>query len=60
MKIPMTKCADKAVLDVVSPQIRRLWTYIMPETSRNVSFATVKLTSLGIPIMYIIMHISDM
>ena len=56
----MTKCADNAVLDVVSPQIRRLWTYMIPETSRNVSSTTEKLISRGIPIIEIHMHIYDL
>ena len=60
IELPMTKCADNAVLDVESPQIRRLWTYMIPETLRNVSFATEKLTSRGMPIMEIHIHIYNL
>ena len=45
----MTKCADNAVLSVVSPQIRRLCTVRIPGTLRNVSLATEKFTSCGMP-----------
>ena len=45
----MTKCADRAVLSVVSPQMRRLCTVRMPGTLRNVSLATEKFTSCGMP-----------
>ena len=45
----MTKCADNAVLSVVSPQMRRLCTVRMPGTLRNVSLATEKFTSCGMP-----------
>ena len=49
LNIPITKCADKAVLFVVSPHILRLWIVTIPGTVRNVSFATEKLMSCGIP-----------
>jgi hypothetical protein len=45
----MTRCAARAVLSVVRPQILRLWTATMPSTDANVSWTTLKLTSLGMP-----------
>ena len=45
----MAKCTANAVLSVVKPQMRKLWTATMPSTSKNVSWTTVKLTSRGMP-----------
>ncbi len=46
---PTAKCAARALLSVVRPQILRLWTATMPSTDKKVSCTTVKLMSLGIP-----------
>ena len=45
----MARWAERAVLSVVSPQMRRLWTATMPSTERKASCTTVKFTLRGIP-----------
>ena len=45
----MARWAERAVLSVVSPQMRRLWTATMPSTERKASCTTEKLMLRGIP-----------